>query len=87
MGITLTIVEAQKFLDGLIEDNERYNTDRHLNNQIYAVKHPKIIQIGEGIEILADVLPVKLDVTDPDVPYFYYKDYLVYQVKEREKDD
>ena len=87
MGIIFTIAEAVNFLDGLIEDNERYNTDRHLNNQIYAVKHPKTIQIGEGIEILADVLPVELDVTDSDAPYFYYKDYLVYQLKERAKDD
>lgn len=87
MGIIFTIAEAVNFLDGLIKDNERYNTDRHLNNQIYAVKHPKTIQIGEGIEMLADVLPVELDVTDPDAPYFYYEDYLVYQIKEREKDD
>lgn len=86
MGFIYTMTEAMEFLDEIIRDKERYNVDRHLNNRIYAKECAKCIEMVEGIELLADLLPVKLDVAD-SMSYFYYKDYLVYQVKEREKDD
>lgn len=87
MGIIYTIVEAMEFLDKLIEAIESYNTARCLNNQIYAKKRSKVIEIDEGIDQLADLLGEKLEALDTKMPHFNYKGYIVFQYKGSGKDE